>query len=162
MYTNYSTLLVTNYYCKIPLNVVVNFILRNDLTIILIMPIRISGISMIRVLFMVIYGNQLLNSLSLHYYYCICTRLSLLSISFSQLCYQNQRVTSYATAKGFLVCHQPIRHFFLRHNSLLVPNGNAVIDAGDRINSNRQSIIGRIELQPHKLRNDRHSGAYMT
>ena len=43
-----------------------------------------------------------------------------------------------------------------------LPNGNAVIDAGDRINSNRQSIIGRIELQPHKLRNDRHSGAYMT
>jgi len=33
-----------------------------------------------------------------------------------------------------------------------VPNGNAVIDAGDRINSNRQSIIGRIELQPHKIR----------
>jgi len=62
-------------------------------------------------------------------------------------------------AKG---CQQHIRHFFLRRNSLLVPNGNAVIDAGDRINSNRQSIIGRIELQPHKLRNDRHSGAYMT
>jgi hypothetical protein len=38
------------------------------------------------------------------------------------------------------------------HTYFCLPNGNAVIDAGDRINSNRQSIIGHIELQPHKIR----------
>ena len=34
-----------------------------------------------------------------------------------------------------------------------LPNDNVVIDAGDRINLNRQPIIGRIGLQVHKIRN---------
>src|SRR6185312_1723485 len=55
--------------------------------------------------------------------------------------------------------------FCIRHHTYFcascLSNENTVIDTGDRINLNRQSIIGRIGCRVHKIRNPKSHQIYM-